>query len=344
MVNCQTLELWIKTFSAFNWRSVPDKYPRKVQHLNTKRIGLRKFHLVADQYFCQIHQNRSTSHHVYWEGGHHSGGGHWGTQVGPVQVCWWSFIDSQLPSLISNLYLYMFDRAGLSNLLAEFSVKNDKRKMILQWWGWSLWRWRCRRRCWRRLTCRRGWWWRWRRWRRPARPPARDRWCSIWRRWTLNKWRILSLLFIPSFFDNIIFYSSSLYLTKTCWCDEQLVFVWYIPNSGVEHWDSKWITASIHRRGNCSCCIRKVLNSPEGTPAPEPAKPLKTVWKWVWKWEATTLSLFLILIIIGQLPPISSLTRKTVSTCSEDECEEAEADEGDGGLVRVGRILGTFCL
>ena len=73
-------------------------------------------------------------------------------------------------------------------------------------------------------------------------------------------------------------YSSSLYLTKTCWCDEQLVFVWYIPNSGVEHWDSKWITASLHRRGNCFCCIWKVLNSPEGTPAPEPAKPLKTVW------------------------------------------------------------------
>ena len=73
--------------------------------------------------------------------------------------------------------------------------------MILQWWGWSLWRWRCRRRCWRRLTCQRGWWWRWRRWRRPARPPARDRWCSIWRRWTLNKWWILSLLFILSLFD-----------------------------------------------------------------------------------------------------------------------------------------------
>ena len=95
---------------------------------------------------------------------------------------------------------------------------------------------------------------------------------------------------------------------------------------------------------NCFCCNWKVLNSPEGTPAPEPAKPLKTVWKWVWKWEAITLSLLLILIIIGQLPPLSSLTRKTASTCSEDECEEAEADEGDGGLVRVGRILGTFCL
>ena len=50
------------------------------------------------------------------------------------------------------------------------------------------------------------------------------------------------------------------------------------------------------------------------------------------------------LIIIGQLPPISSLTRKTASTCSEDECEETEADESDGGLVRVGRVLGTFCL
>ena len=38
------------------------------------------------------------------------------------------------------------------------------------------------------------------------------------------------------------------------------------------------------------------------------------------------------------------IDKKTVSTCSEDECEETEADEGDGGLVRVGRILGTFCL
>ena len=36
-----------------------------------------------------------------------------------------------------------------------------------------------------------------------------------------------------------ISYSSSLYLTKTCWCDEQLVFVWYVPNRGVEHWVSK---------------------------------------------------------------------------------------------------------
>ena len=34
-------------------------------------------------------------------------------------------------------------------------------------------------------------------------------------------------------------YSSSLYLTKTCWCDEQLVLVWDIPNRGVEHCDSK---------------------------------------------------------------------------------------------------------
>ena len=39
-----------KTFSAFNWRSVPDKYPRKVQHLNTKRIISEFFDQVDAQF------------------------------------------------------------------------------------------------------------------------------------------------------------------------------------------------------------------------------------------------------------------------------------------------------